>query len=255
VRQPRAWTFVLGVGLVASALAPGPQDRARGDTGGGETLMPDPCSTALLVGYFEAFLDDRDVETFRSRVLARYTEGTLGRLAASGDPQARRSAVFALGLIGSIRANGMVARSLRDPDEIVRNLAQNALWAIWCRADSPENNAELGRVRVLIGQGDSQEAIDRATRLIRRAPDFAEAYNQRAIGYFGLGLYADSAADCRRTLERNPYHIGALSGLGKCYLELGLRREAISAFRRALELQPFDQDLRSAIEVLESTVE
>ena len=50
---------------------------------------------------------------------------------------------------------------------------------------------------------------------------------------------------------RNPYHIGALAGLGKCYLELGRRAEAITIFRHALDLQPFDDDLRQTIVVLE----
>jgi tetratricopeptide (TPR) repeat protein len=235
-------TFVqLGVGRCATA----------DDRQGGCVVMPDPAAAPLLVAYFEQFLDDRDDEAFRRKVAARYTEGTLARIVASGRPDSRRAAVVALGLIGSYQVNPVLARSLRDRDPIVRRLAQSALWAVWFRADSPENNATLGRVARLLDGDRPSEAIDLASDLIGRSPRFAEAYNQRAIAFFALGRYEESAADCRRVLERNPYHTGALAGLAKCYLELGRHADALSAFRRALDLQPFDDSLRETVTVLE----
>jgi tetratricopeptide (TPR) repeat protein len=217
----------------------------------GAASMPPPHTAALLVDYYEAFRRDRDLGAFRLNVLGRYSEGTLARLVQSGDAPARRAAVLALGLVGSYRVNEVVGKALRDPDASVRSLAENALWAIWFRADTPENNACLQQVHDLINRGRSAEAIDLATRLIDRAPGFAEAYNQRAIAHFGLGHFADSAADCRRVLERNPYHIGALAGLGKCYLQLHDRDAAIKALRRALKLQPYSDELRETISALE----
>lgn len=212
--------------------------------------MLEPHTAALLVDYFETFLREKDIEAFQLSVATRYTEGTLARLARSGGVQARRAAVLALGLVGSFAVNEDVARSLRDPDPAVRNLAQNALWAIWFRADSPENNASLQEVRDLIGRQRYVEARDLAARLIERAPDFAEAYNQRAIALFSEEKFVESAADCRRAIERNPYHIGALAGLGQCYLQMNRRRDALATFRRAMKVQPFSTSLRETVERL-----
>ena len=53
------------------------------------------------------------------------------------------------------------------------------------------------------------------TRLIATAPDFAEAYNQRAIIYFHQGRFADSVKDCESVLARNPYHFGRGFGDGR----------------------------------------
>ena len=89
-------------------------------------------------------------------------------------------------LVGSFAANEAVARGLRDPDPAVRELAGHALWAIWFRAGTPEQNARLQQVRDLIARQRYQEAHDLATRLIEQAPDFAEVYNQRAIAAFFL---------------------------------------------------------------------
>jgi tetratricopeptide (TPR) repeat protein len=244
------WNWLVGLAALLAAWVPGPP--AAADTRRGASAMTEPTATALLLDYFDQFLRERDVEAFRRAVRARYTEGTLERLVRSGPVAARRAAVVALGLVGGLASNATVAHALSDSDPVVRRFAQNALWAIWFRADTPENNAELERVRLLIGGEHLDEAIAAAGRLIGRAPRFAEAYNQRAIAYFASGRFEDSAADCRRALERNPYHIGALAGLGQCFIELGRRDEALEVFRRAFELQPFNDDLRQAIDVLEA---
>lgn len=207
---------------------------------------------SLLVAYYEGFLRDHDIEGFRQRVSARYDEGTLGRLLESGEPTSRRAAVLALGLTGTFASNAIVARGLRDRDPVVRDLAADALWAIWFRADTPENNATLAQVQILIRRERLEGAVLLATHLIGRAPNFAEAYNQRALAHFLLGHYAASAEDCQRVLERNPYHIGALSGLAQCQLRLDQRREALKTFRRALRLQPFSTGLRQFVTALEA---
>ncbi|GIW89374.1 MAG: hypothetical protein KatS3mg108_3698 [Isosphaeraceae bacterium] len=213
--------------------------------------MHEPATSPLLVAYLEQFLQDRDDEAFRRRVAARYSEATLARLVATGSDDARRAAVVALGLIGSFEVNPVLSRALRDRDPIVRRLAQSALWAVWFRADSPENVAALHQIARLLDDDQAAEAIRRADELVARSPRFAEAYNQRAIAYFNLGRYEEAAADCCRTLEHNPFHTGALAGLAKCYLELGRMAEALQTFRRAYELQPYDESLRETIDVLE----
>src|SRR4051794_8607028 len=213
----------------------------------GAVGMGKPETGSLLVDYFEKFLHDHDIDSFRQHVSSRYTEGTLARLVESGNHHARRAAVLALGLFGTYESNAVVARALRDSDSTVRDLADNALWAIWFRADTPENNAMLEQVRLLIQHDRLADAVTRASRLIVLAPNFAEAYNQRAIAHFFQGHFQESAEDCERVLERNPYHFGALAGLAQCQLRLDQRRDALKTFRRALRLQPFSKGLRQAV--------
>jgi len=214
--------------------------------------MLEPRTACLLVDYYEGFLSDQDLEKFRQNVTSRYSEGTLARLLRTGSPQARRAAVLALGIMGSFQINSSVGRSLRDPDPTVRALAQSALWAIWFRADTPENNALLDEVQTLIGRERYRDARSLATRLIERSPNFAEAYNQRAIAFFAEQKFEESARDCQRVLARNPYHIGALSGLGQCYLILDRRADALATFKQALKIQPFSVDLRERVALLEA---
>jgi tetratricopeptide (TPR) repeat protein len=240
------WSCLFAL-TIAFSLAPA--SRASSDLGAFGML--EPSTASLLVDYYETFLRDQDLNLFRQNVGARYTEGTLCRVLQTGSAQARRAAVLALGLVGSYQVNAAVARALRDDDATVRSLAQSALWAIWFRADTAENNATLEQVRDLNGNRRYREAEELATRLIGVAPQFAEAYNQRAIAAFFQGRFSDSAVDCQKTLERNPYHLGALMGLGQCYLNLGRRNDALRTFRRALKVQPHSEDLRETIKELE----
>jgi tetratricopeptide (TPR) repeat protein len=207
---------------------------------------------SMLVECYERFLKGHDIEAFRVAIAARYTDGTLSRLTQSTDVRARRASVLALGLNGDFGCNAAVAKTLKDSDPTVRSLAANALWAIWSRADNAENNAALEAVQSLIERGRFEDSIKKANALIARAPTFAEAHNQRAIAHYLTGRLAESAEDCRRVLELNPYHFGALSGLGQCQLRLGQRAEAIRTFRRALDLQPFSDGLRETVAELEA---
>jgi tetratricopeptide (TPR) repeat protein len=223
----------------------------------GVSGMSEDYGGSLLVDYFKAFLQDQDVETFKSRVAARYNEGTLGRiLAASRAVTARRAAVLSLGLLGSFEAsNPVLGRALADSDPIARAMAEDALWAVWFRADTPEHNEMLDRIRVLTGRQQLKEAEALATNLIAIAPNFAEAYNQRAFAYFLEGRLAESAADCQRVLTRNPFHIGAIEGLAKCQLGLGRPHDALKSLRRALKLRPHNSSLHEIVKSLEASTE
>ncbi len=246
------WALAVSVPLEARAAITIRSEILRGEMG--VANMSEAQSGSLLVDYFRDLLDKRDVDAFRNRVAARYTEATLGRiLTSSPDVSARRAAVVSLGILGSFaQSNVVLGRALRDEDLAVRSMAEDALWAIWFRADTPEHNQVLAAVRQLISRKEITKAEKLVTRLIADSPNFAEAYNQRAIIYFLQGRLGESAQDCQQVIERNPFHIGAIEGLARCQLGLNRRRDALNSLRRALKLRPHNGELRASIHELET---
>jgi tetratricopeptide (TPR) repeat protein len=189
---------------------------------------------------------------FRRSVEARYFEGTLERLLYSPQAEVRQAAILALGQTGTIHVNGSVAARLRDDDPAARQLAADALWSIWQRGDKPENNQELQRlVQRIAAEADAAEILAGFEALIRRAPRFAEAYNQRAVFHFHRGDYAKAIADCEKALRLNPYHYGAASGMGQSFMKQKKLRAALRVYRRANRINPNLDSVRETIQSLE----
>ncbi len=189
---------------------------------------------------------------FKRAVEARYNEASLERLLDAPAAEVRQGAVLALGLIGSMACNANLAARLHDEDALVRQFTDQALWAIWFRADLPENNEELQRlIRIRSSEKKAEELEAAFTALIRKAPRFAEAYNQRAVFHFRHGNLPKAISDCEKALRLNPYHFGAASGLGQCFLRQKKLRAALRTYRRAARINPNLDGVHEAISSLE----
>jgi tetratricopeptide (TPR) repeat protein len=222
-------------------------------------------STPLLVEYYNRLPEGRTSEDpqknsqlqqaaiaeFKKQVAARYTEGTLTRLLGSGDGRTRRAALLALGLLGTMESNAAVAARLHDDDADLARMAADALWSIWFRGDSQANSEELHR---LVRLRDREKALAGLDQLLKRAPTFAEAYNQRAIVLFRLKQFERSIADCEKALQYNPCHFGALAGMGQCFLQLRKHKAALKAFRNALRVNPHMDGIAETIRTLENAL-
>lgn len=209
---------------------------------------------SLLEVLYHEYQVSQQLATFVSQVSRAYTVGTLEALSERGPRIARRAAVLVLGHSAGYSSNHTLGRALQDDDRGVRLAAEEALRNVWCRAGTDEQRAQLKAVIAANSGRRYHEAVARATTLIHEAPHFAEAWNQRAIAWYGLGNYSESISDCNQALEINPYHFGAASGIGQCYLQSGRPRLALENFRRALALNPNLEGVRANIANLERTL-
>jgi tetratricopeptide (TPR) repeat protein len=189
---------------------------------------------------------------FRRAIDARYFEGTLVRLLHAEDAEVRQSALLALEFKGTMQSNDLIARCLRDEDPAVWELASDTLWSIWRRADTPENNQELRRLTRLVAEdGDAKEVLAGFDALIRKAPRFAEAFNQRAVFHYLRGDYAKAIADCEKAIRLNPNHFAAAAGMGHSFMKQKKLRAALRVYRRANRINPNLEKIRETIESLE----
>ena len=128
--------------------------------------------------------------------------------------------------------------ALRGDDPVLAGRAEAVLWEIWCRSGLPDVDRVLQQGIDAMERRELEEAIACFTRIIERAPAFAEGWNKRATARYVAEDYAGAVADCEETLARKPHHFGALSGQGLCHMALGEFREAAALFRRALAVHP-----------------
>ncbi|MGB3533584.1 MAG: tetratricopeptide repeat protein [Microcoleaceae cyanobacterium] len=128
---------------------------------------------------------------------------------------------------------------LKSPDEAVRQRATHQLWRMWFEQKGSIGLTQIRRAEVLLQAGETIEAEAILTQLIQDLPDFAEAWNRRAVLYFTTKQYTKALQDCKRVIQLNPVHFGALHGLGLSHAALGEYSKAIQAFRKALLIQPY----------------
>ena len=130
-------------------------------------------------------------------------------------------------------------KDLRNVNESVRERATRDLWRLWFEQKGMLGLEGLRLAQLLLELRDFSKAEELLNKLISQQPDFAEAWNRRAVLHYVQGRYWNAIADCEEVVRLNPVHFGALHGLGLCYISLGNYRAAIQAFHRALQVQPF----------------
>ena len=209
----------------------------------------------FLLVLYQQYLDHQDLTRFTRSVSECYRSGTLERLARHASREVRRAAVLALGILGDYDANHSLGCALLDKDRTVRTLAENGIRGLWTRAGSEAERQELHLISRLNAAQLHQEAATRATRLIERAPWFAEVWHQRAVAHFALGRLVESIRDCHQALEINPYHFVAATSMGQAYLQLQNPVSALECFRRALRLNPDLERVRVQVVRLTRMVE
>lgn len=122
------------------------------------------------------------------------------------------------------------------------------IWSLWNDVDDSGAGTLLRNGVILMHAGHLPGALALFDRLVARAPGFAEGWNKRATVLYLLDRNAESMEAIRRTLELEPRHFGALSGLGLIYLEQGQYEAALVAFEKTREINPFMPGVEENIE-------
>ncbi|MEM7719385.1 MAG: tetratricopeptide repeat protein [Pseudomonadota bacterium] len=168
-------------------------------------------------------------------------------------------AVTALLLAGPVHADDSeldaLFEGLRGADASAAAQIEQRIYEIWSQSGSPSMDLLLTRGRDALEAGDTALAIQHFSALIDHAPGFAEGYNGRATAYFQGGRYGLSLEDIRRTLELNPRHFSAMTGLALILQELGYPEDSLRAWREVERFHPNREGLKDAILRLEAEVE
>jgi tetratricopeptide (TPR) repeat protein len=196
----------------------------------------------------QPLLEANDLSGLLALLKQRWAPQDIVDLLRSDHIDARKLALLALGLVGERCCVRELAHQLRDPDPAVNGIAEHALWSIWFRSGkSCQANRQLKTAADAMNRRDFATALSACDEAIRLDPDFAEAYNQRAIAYYLQEDFRQSIADCQRAAERMPCHFGAWAGMGHCYAHLGQHRQALECYEQALEINPHLDCVRQTV--------
>ena len=123
--------------------------------------------------------------------------------------------------------------------------------------NSHEDSSEkrlMSQALSAMDDGNLVKAERELTKLIKKNPDFVEAWNKRATVRFFNGDFSGSETDVFEVLSREPRHFGAISGLAMINVHMGALREAVKAYEMLLNIHPYAEDAKKFLPKLKKQI-
>ena len=93
-------------------------------------------------------------------------------------------------------------------------------------------------------------ALDFLDEIVTLQPTYAEGWNRRATLHYLMKDYGKSMADIDRTLQLEPRHFGAISGLAQIMADTGRKQQALEAWQRVLDIYPMLRNAQNQVATL-----
>lgn len=148
-----------------------------------------------------------------------------------------------------------------DPEAVLENLSQDLLdklkevetdeeaamleeeiWDAWLVSGSATVDTLMKRGLEYQQAEDLEGARDAFDRAIALKPDYAEAWNRRAVLFFNDGKFDEAVADLESAIQNEPRHFGAWIGLAMIFEAVGRPEAALRAYEKAEIIHPRLQD-------------
>lgn len=130
--------------------------------------------------------------------------------------------------------------------------AERDIVATWMESGSDTIDLLMQWTLKAIEEENYPLALDYLDRITTLKPDYVEGWNKRATVHFLKEEYAKSVSDIERVLALEPRHFGAISGLGTIMREIGDERRAVEAYKRALDIDPYLDNVKDALDDLDA---
>jgi tetratricopeptide (TPR) repeat protein len=141
------------------------------------------------------------------------------------------------------------------PSEEAAELVVKAIEKVWRQSGSDTADLLMERAALAIQAKNLPLAMELLSALVQVAPEYAEAWNQLATVHFMQDDYRKAMQGLRQVLTLEPRHFKAIEGLALILRELGDKKGALRAVRRALAIHPQLKSAKQAEDELMRDVE
>ncbi len=129
-----------------------------------------------------------------------------------------------------------------ETDEKKARKYENQIWQIWLKPKNEKINGLMNDAYYFRKELNITSALESLNEIISKEPNYAEAWNQRAIAYYYQNKFDLALVDIEKTLELEPRHFGAMAGRAVIYLRKNKHDLAKASIKQALEIHPFLQE-------------
>lgn len=124
------------------------------------------------------------------------------------------------------------------------------IWSEWHKSGSASIDLMMKWSNDAVQAQKYDVALDFLDQVVTLQPGFAEGWNRRATVHFLMRQFGKSMADIERTLELEPRHFGALSGMAQIMKETGRKQLALNAWQRVIDIYPMMRSAQNEIATL-----
>ncbi len=192
----------------------------------------------------------RLIAALATSLLAASLIGAAARAEESG-PSVDVSAPPAAEVSKGERLDSLFATLKSETDKDAAKEIEDTILGLWLQSGSDTVDVLMQWTLKAMQAKQYPRALDFLDRIVIMAPDYAEGWNKRATVHYLMDDYAKSISDIAHVLALEPRHFGALSGLGMIMKTLGDDKRAIEAYREALAVDPYLDNVRGALDELE----
>lgn len=138
----------------------------------------------------------------------------------------------------------------RERNPQAADLIAKRIWNEWYKSGSASIDLMMKWSSDAVQAQKYNIALDFLDHVVTLQPDFAEGWNRRATVHFLMRQFGKSMADIERTLELEPRHFGALSGMAQIMKETGRKELALNAWQRVIDIYPAMRSAQDEIATL-----
>lgn len=126
----------------------------------------------------------------------------------------------------------------RERNEKAAERIAGRIWSEWFQSGSASIDLMMQWSQKAMENQKYDVALDFLDQVVTLQPAYAEGWNRRATVHFMMKNYGKSMSDIDRTLQLEPRHFGALSGLAQIMAETGHKQSALEAWQKVLAIYP-----------------
>ena len=148
------------------------------------------------------------------------------------------------------RLDQLFADLKRERNEKAAERIAGRIWGEWFQSGSASIDLMMQWSQKAMDDQKFDVALDFLDQVVTLQPKYAEGWNRRATVHFMMKNYGKSMADIDRTLQLEPRHFGALSGLAQIMAETGHKQSALEAWQKVLAIYPMMRSAQNQVSTL-----
>lgn len=148
------------------------------------------------------------------------------------------------------RLDELFGQLKRERNEKAAERIASRIWEEWARSGSASIDLMMTWSKTAMDGKKFDVALDFLDQVVTMEPAYAEGWNRRATVHFMMQNYAKSMSDINHTLQLEPRHFGALSGMGQIMKNTGRKQLALQAWQRVLDIYPMMRNAQNEVATL-----